>query len=65
LHTQCSNCLFLEWRKDEGGENRESESSLAQRETASNDEIVRVPVVPFVNTLAFAGVYQSRGVLGE
>jgi hypothetical protein len=50
--------------KDEGGENRESQISLAQRGTAINGEIVRVPAVPCVNTRSFSGVYQSRGVLG-
>jgi hypothetical protein len=35
LNTQCSTSRQIEWEEDEGGENRESEISLAQ--VAGND----------------------------
>ena len=39
LHTQCSNRLEIGHEDEEGGENRESGKSLAQRDAASNWEI--------------------------
>lgn len=39
LHTQCSNRLEIGYEDEEGGENRESEKSLAQGGAASNWEI--------------------------
>jgi len=45
LHSQCSNRLKIECEDEEGGEIRESETSLAQGGKAINQEVGHDPVV--------------------
>lgn len=58
LNTQCSTCIEFGREEDEGGENRESNKSLAQGGGAINDELRRCffPQLRFAPGVLFAKV---------